>query len=665
MLASSREESLNQKSEIVNNKMSIVGSLTNKHDKVIYKAFAVAIICQDDIDTALEQISKEDNKFFEAKNVIMAYRINSPEEVLIRSKNGHDIVEGFDNGDLEGCGEKLLHLLQRIAVENILIIVAISYYGIKGSLRIGSYSHCINIARDLLTSLHNKAVDYEETPEGEGEENQEYSDTQSVLKDTRNRIRLSTNPGQNRVTHFKNPSQRISFISNQRKHAKSSQNRITINANYPIRNMYSPQSISENDDSTVNFQNRSIMSPHFGERQEIDSSNVMPRVFNFPGVMGQNAYNSNRPNTYYSDLAAANSKFSNTSRRRKNHRGKNQLNKTGIQLEASGKKIKYSFNEDLNFNKTFAFASDPRKRVSFGQGLRAGQINYSAINSHRKQGSYTTNRERLNKTANKISPHLPRISDHSPLTPMQTSTNEVITEEGKLTTEKKLITKLKKNYQHQQENLKAKEIEAQRMAKMKGKSDLEGLEPINYQSKVQTTKKPVFSMIPRKMPSPKPGNFLQPKRLVLTDYKVLVPSAKAAPTVSVFNMHENLPESDSREHLDEVEIPDIDLTNYDNASLGFILNGEVERPKFRIHDVRRMMDEVPTDINRLENYIDRVELDEKPTNVLVKLAEQCKRRRRKLYKDLRNPDSSSSSSEESEENEMISNFKAYRIHNRF
>eukprot|EP00344_Euplotes_crassus_P001520 CAMPEP_0197015630 /NCGR_PEP_ID=MMETSP1380-20130617/74973_1 /TAXON_ID=5936 /ORGANISM="Euplotes crassus, Strain CT5" /LENGTH=128 /DNA_ID=CAMNT_0042441685 /DNA_START=320 /DNA_END=703 /DNA_ORIENTATION=- len=128
------------------------------------------------------------------------------------------------------------------------------------------------------------------------------------------------------------------------------------------------------------------------------------------------------------------------------------------------------------------------------------------------------------------------------------------------------------------------------------------------------------------MPSPKPGNFLQPKRLVLTDYKVLVPSAKAAPTVSVFNMHENLPESDSREHLDEVEIPDIDLTNYDNASLGFILNGEVERPKFRIHDVRRMMDEVPTDINRLENYIDRVELDEKPTNVLVKLAEQCKRR---------------------------------------
>lgn len=44
----------------------------------------------------------------------------------------------------------------------------------------------------------------------------------------------------------------------------------------------------------------------------------------------------------------------------------------------------------------------------------------------------------------------------------------------------------------------------------------------------------------------------------------------------MFNLHENLPESDSREHLDEVEIPDIDLTNYENASLGFILNSVIK-----------------------------------------------------------------------------------------
>ena len=50
------------------------------------------------------------------------------------------------------------------------------------------------------------------------------------------------------------------------------------------------------------------------------------------------------------------------------------------------------------------------------------------------------------------------------------------------------------------------------------------------------------------------------------------------------------------------------------------------------------MDEVPEDIHQLEEYIDHVELDDKPTNVLVKLADQCKKRRRKLYKDLRDSD---------------------------
>ena len=51
-----------------------------------------------------------------------------------------------------------------------------------------------------------------------------------------------------------------------------------------------------------------------------------------------------------------------------------------------------------------------------------------------------------------------------------------------------------------------------------------------------------------------------------------------------------------------------------------------------------MMNEVPEDIHQLEEYIDHINLDDKPTNVLVRLAEQWKRRRRKLYKDLRNPD---------------------------
>ena len=156
------------------------------------------------------------------------------------------------------------------------------------------------------------------------------------------------------------------------------------------------------------------------------------------------------------------------------------------------------------------------------------------------------------------------------------------------------------------------------------------------------------------------GYFLPAKRLILTDYKVLIPSNKAAPWIPVYNVHENLPETDSREHLDEVEIPDIDLTNYDNASLGFIVGVQAEKPKFRISDVKRMIHEIPDDINMLEEYIDKVNLDDKPTNVLVKLAEKMKKRRRKLYKDLRNPESSSGESESELESERThSKYKKY------
>lgn len=70
---------------------------------------------------AINNISINDEKFIQAKAVVMAFRINSPQEALGRHKD-KNIVEGFDNSELEGCGEKLLHLLQRVAVENILVI---------------------------------------------------------------------------------------------------------------------------------------------------------------------------------------------------------------------------------------------------------------------------------------------------------------------------------------------------------------------------------------------------------------------------------------------------------------------------------------------------------------------------------------------------------------
>lgn len=217
----------------------------------------------------------------------------------------------------------------------------------------------------------------------------------------------------------------------------------------------------------------------------------------------------------------------------------------------------------------------------------------------------------------------------------------------------------------------------------KRKSDLEvlNMNDENENKAKIIRKRKVYTTSPIKRPAPKPGVFLEPKRLILSDYKVLVPSTKAAPTVPVYNLHDNLPQDDSREHLDEVEIPDIDLTNYHTSSLigqnliptngnyGFNVQFEVEKPRFTINDVKRMINEIPDDIDRLERYIDQSDLDQKPTNVLVKLAEklhrQNKKRRRELYKDLKNPDSSSSDESDSEsEADHNSKYKRYNYNKR-
>ena len=76
----------------------------------------------------------------------------------------------------------------------------------------------------------------------------------------------------------------------------------------------------------------------------------------------------------------------------------------------------------------------------------------------------------------------------------------------------------------------------------------------------------------------------------------------------MFQLHENLPKYLSREHLDEVEIPDIDLTNYDNATLGMILHEKVQN-KFSVEQVQQLMSEVPADHRQILGYLDQTALD--------------------------------------------------------
>lgn len=42
------------------------------------------------------------------------------------------LTEGFDDSGEEGCGQKLLHLLQKMGVENILIVVCVWHCRMSG-----------------------------------------------------------------------------------------------------------------------------------------------------------------------------------------------------------------------------------------------------------------------------------------------------------------------------------------------------------------------------------------------------------------------------------------------------------------------------------------------------------------------------------------------------
>lgn len=47
---------------------------------------------------------------------------------------------------------------------------------------------------------------------------------------------------------------------------------------------------------------------------------------------------------------------------------------------------------------------------------------------------------------------------------------------------------------------------------------------------------------------------------------------KIPPTIPIFNLHDTLPKNVLRKHIDEVEIPDIDLYNYPEVTLSRFLN---------------------------------------------------------------------------------------------
>jgi hypothetical protein len=59
-------------------------------------------------------------------------RTKSQSSIDGNGSGGSYLIEGFDDGGEEGTGQKLLHLLQKMGVENILIIVCVWHYRMAG-----------------------------------------------------------------------------------------------------------------------------------------------------------------------------------------------------------------------------------------------------------------------------------------------------------------------------------------------------------------------------------------------------------------------------------------------------------------------------------------------------------------------------------------------------
>jgi putative IMPACT (imprinted ancient) family translation regulator len=92
---------------------SISQGKTKMFKKAKFQAFSAAISHEDHVMKVQDHLSMINNK---STNTIIAYRV-------IDQNSNTGISEGYDDDGEEGSGEKLLRLLQKMGIENIVVVV--------------------------------------------------------------------------------------------------------------------------------------------------------------------------------------------------------------------------------------------------------------------------------------------------------------------------------------------------------------------------------------------------------------------------------------------------------------------------------------------------------------------------------------------------------------
>ena len=137
---------------------SITSGKSVSYKKLIFQAFCAAISHEDQVRFVIDymcnvQNTKASSKFASAKNRILAYRVSQMDPV----QQKEILAEGFDDDGEDGAGDKLLTVLQKMDIGNIMVVVCIWNNSVsigETKLRGGEFFRMITErARELLTVI--------------------------------------------------------------------------------------------------------------------------------------------------------------------------------------------------------------------------------------------------------------------------------------------------------------------------------------------------------------------------------------------------------------------------------------------------------------------------------------------------------------------------------
>ena len=146
---------------------SITSGKSQSHKKLQFQAFCAAISHEDQVRFVIDYLDNSNNnvstKFATAKNRIFAYRVNQIDQISQKEV----IAEGFDDDGEDGTGEKLLNVLQKMDIDNIMIIVCVWNSGVtigENRLRGGEFFGKItDRARELLIDIKDGLMEDQNT----------------------------------------------------------------------------------------------------------------------------------------------------------------------------------------------------------------------------------------------------------------------------------------------------------------------------------------------------------------------------------------------------------------------------------------------------------------------------------------------------------------------